>query len=183
MASSTKAMLAKALKQLLNDNTIDNITVQNIADNAYVSRKTFYYHFKDMYDLLEWTLQQDAEIVIAGNTTIDTWQKGLLNIFSYCEENRRLILNIYHSVRREILEQYVCSAVKPVVWEIMQDEPSYERLDREDIEFIIEFYGLGITGLFMKWVGDEMKTNPKLIVNKLEQFFCGSLKTLIEKAK
>lgn len=183
MASSTKEMLAKALKELLNNNTIDNITVQNIADNAYVSRKTFYYHFKDMYDLLEWTLQQDAEAVIAGNTTIDTWQKGLINIFSYCEENNKLIFNIYHSVRREILEGYVCKAVKPVVWEIMQGEPNYEGLAKEDIEFIIEFYALGITGLFMKWVGDEMKTEPELIVAKLEQFFCGSLKNLIEKAK
>ena len=53
MAHSTRNDLADALRQLLSDRSLDKITVQNIADAANVSRKTFYYHFQDVYDLLE----------------------------------------------------------------------------------------------------------------------------------
>ena len=58
MAHSTRNDLADALRQLLSDRSLDKITVQNIADAANVSRKTFYYHFQDVYDLLEWMLEQ-----------------------------------------------------------------------------------------------------------------------------
>ena len=66
MASATKKMLSISLKELLSKNTLDNITINNITDLAGVSRKTFYYHFQDIYDLLEWTLKEDLEEAMAG---------------------------------------------------------------------------------------------------------------------
>ena len=59
MANTTKRMLSLSLKKLLEKNTLDNITIQDITDDAEVSRKTFYYHFQDIYDLLKWTLEQE----------------------------------------------------------------------------------------------------------------------------
>lgn len=60
MPNQTKHMLAAALKELLARNTIDKITIGEITELAQVSRKTFYYYFRDVYDLLEWTLTDDA---------------------------------------------------------------------------------------------------------------------------
>ena len=60
MANTTKRMLSLSLKKLLGKNTLDNITIQDITDDAEVSRKTFYYHFQDIYALLEWTLSEDC---------------------------------------------------------------------------------------------------------------------------
>ena len=48
MANTTKRMLSLSLKKLLEKNTLDNITIQDITDDAEVSRKTFYYHFQDI---------------------------------------------------------------------------------------------------------------------------------------
>ena len=60
MPNQTKHMLAAALKELLARNTIDKITIGEITELAQVSRKAFYYHFRDVYDLPEWTLTDDA---------------------------------------------------------------------------------------------------------------------------
>ena len=60
MPNQTRHMLAAALKELLARNTIDKITIGEITELAQVSRKTFYYHFRDVNDLLEWTLTDDA---------------------------------------------------------------------------------------------------------------------------
>ncbi len=38
---------------------------------------TFYYHFKDIYDLVEWSCQEDASRALAGKKTYETWQQGL----------------------------------------------------------------------------------------------------------
>ena len=64
MANMTKRMLSMSLKKLLSKTTLDNITIQDITNDAEVSRKTFYYHFQDIYDLLDWTLQEDARHLV-----------------------------------------------------------------------------------------------------------------------
>ena len=60
MANTTKRMLSMSLKKLLSKTTLDSITIQDITDDAEVSRKTFYYHFQDIYDLLRWMFQEEA---------------------------------------------------------------------------------------------------------------------------
>ena len=60
MANTTKRMLSLSLKKLLEKNTLDNITIQDITDDAEVSRKTFYYHFQDIYALLECPLSDKS---------------------------------------------------------------------------------------------------------------------------
>ena len=62
MSNMTKRALAFSLKKLLAQSPLDKITVQNIVDDAEVSRKTFYYHFQDIYDLLEWALVDEGQI-------------------------------------------------------------------------------------------------------------------------
>ena len=41
---------------------------------------TFYYHFKDIYDLVEWICYEDAAQALQGKKTYDTWQEGLLQV-------------------------------------------------------------------------------------------------------
>ena len=58
--TNTKRQLADCLKELMTSQTIDKITIQDITTKLNVNRQTFYYHFEDIYDLLHWTLQQEA---------------------------------------------------------------------------------------------------------------------------
>ena len=73
MSNLTKRALASSMKKLLTQKKLDDITVQNIVDDAEVSRKTYYYHFQDVYDLLEWIFLDEEKRVLAGNTSIGTW--------------------------------------------------------------------------------------------------------------
>ena len=73
MANTTKRMLSLSLKKLLEKNTLDNITIQDITDDAEVSRKTFYYHFQDIYALLEWTLSEDCRHLLESKVKRGDW--------------------------------------------------------------------------------------------------------------
>ena len=97
MANTTKRMLSMSLKKLLSKTTLDNITIQDITDDAEVSRKTFYYHFQDIYDLLDWTLQEDARHLLADKINLDNWEESIAALFVYMQENRLLVLNAFHS--------------------------------------------------------------------------------------
>ena len=70
---------------------VNKITINDITEDCGVNRATFYYHFKDIYDLIEWSCEEDSRKAADGNTTYETWQQGLLNIFHAVEENKPFI--------------------------------------------------------------------------------------------
>lgn len=182
MPSMTKRMLSMSLKELLSKGTLDSITIQDITDHADVSRKTFYYHFQDVYDLLEWTMKEEMEKVIHGNDTKDTWMMGLLNILEYCRNNKDLVINTFHSIKHKELEAYTCELIMPVVGDIVKEQKGYDKIEKEDLDFIKKIYSYGITGLIMHWVSDDMKTEPEYIIKQVEKFFMGSMERLFSHA-
>lgn len=52
-------MLSGALKNAMKSKSLSKITVSELIEACGVNRKTFYYHFQDIYDLLKWTLEQE----------------------------------------------------------------------------------------------------------------------------
>lgn len=76
--NTTKHALANALKELLTETSFAKITITDICARYGMNRKSFYYHFKDKYDLVNWIF--DSEFTIAAaqsayHTTQSTWYK------------------------------------------------------------------------------------------------------------
>ena len=89
MANATKHALAGALLELLNTTTLDNITVKDIVERAQVSRQTFYYHFGDVYQLLDWAFQRAIREL--GEMPEENWRDRLL-MADTREENIKYIV-------------------------------------------------------------------------------------------
>ena len=66
MSQVTKRALEASLKKLLLERPLDKITVTDIAEDCGINRMTFYYHFRDIYDLVEWACQEDARRILDG---------------------------------------------------------------------------------------------------------------------
>ena len=99
--NTTKSALEASLKKLLLHKPIDKITIADLTADCGISRMSFYYHFKDIYDLAEWVCVEDGKRALQGKKTYDTWQEGMRQIFEAVMENRPFILNIYRGVGRE----------------------------------------------------------------------------------
>ena len=98
MSQVTKRALEQSLKNLLLKKPLTKITVGDITDDCGINRMTFYYHFKDIYDLVEWSCLEDAKQALEEKKTYDTWQQGFLQIFKAVQENKPFILNVYRCV-------------------------------------------------------------------------------------
>ena len=107
MTNETKYALEASLKKFLLKKPIDKITIRDLTDDCGISRMAFYYHFKDIYDLVEWACFEDASRALAGKKTYDTWQEGLQQIFEAVLENKPFILNVYRALSREQIENYL----------------------------------------------------------------------------
>ena len=91
----------KALKKLLSRKELSKITISNITDECGVNRQTFYYHFKDIYDLLEWIYKN--EVIDEIDNKDEDWQQRFLYIFKYVLKNKEFVKNTYNSISREYL--------------------------------------------------------------------------------
>ena len=107
MPNTTKQALEESLKHMLLKKPLDKITIRDITEDCGISRMAFYYHFKDIYDLVEWACIEDASKALQGKKTYETWQEGLLQIFEAVQENRPFILNAYRCISREQMERFL----------------------------------------------------------------------------
>ena len=75
--ANTKQALEASLKRLMLKKPLDKITIRDLTEDCSISRMAFYYHFKDIYDLVEWACIEDASKALQGKKTYKTWQEGL----------------------------------------------------------------------------------------------------------
>lgn len=101
LSNITKHALEESLKRLLLKKPLTKITINDLTTDCGISRMTFYYHFKDIYDLVEWACLEESTRALQGKKTYSTWEEGLLQIFEAVYENKAFIMNAYNSLSRE----------------------------------------------------------------------------------
>lgn len=180
MSKITKNALSASLKKLLLQKPFDKITVTDITEDCGLNRMTFYYHFQDIYDLLEWTCQEDARKYLKNKKTYDTWQEGYLNIFYGALENKEFILNVYHSVRREYIEQYLDRVVSDLLLGVVEERAANMTVREKDKMFIAKFYQFSFVGTMLKWIDTGMKEKPEYIVERAATLIHGSITRALE---
>lgn len=182
MSDITKRALEESLKNLLLQKPLDKITISDIAADCGISRMTFYYHFKDIYDLVEWACMEDARRALEGKKTYDTWQQGFLQIFEAVQANRPFIMNVYRSVSREHVEGYLYRLTYDLLIGVVEERAQDLSVRECDREFIAHFYKYAFVGIMLDWIKGDMRADPKEIVNRLGVMLHGSIRAALERA-
>ena len=175
MSQVTKRALEQSLKNLLLKKPLSKITVADIADDCGINRMTFYYHFKDIYDLVEWSCLEDAKRALDEKKTYDTWQQGLLQIFEAVQENKPFIMNVYRCVHAEQVEKYLQPLVYGLLIGVLEEESRGMTIRDEDKQFIAQVYSYIFIGLMLDWIKDNMREDPRQIVERLARLIKGSM--------
>ena len=183
MPSTTKRVLAAALKERLKRQRLDEITIQNLADDAEVSRKTFYYHFQDIYALLEWILLDEVKRLLADSSGTDDWQQGVQDLFDYFQRNKTIILNIYRPLedKEPLLEAHISRLVRPMMERIFNGQPGHDQVSQSDRQFILDLYSFGLVELFLRWIGNGMKPDGHVLMNQIQRIVGGCMGGMIRR--
>ena len=165
-SQKTKMKMGNALKRLMKNTTFEKITVSDITNECNIHRQTFYYHFQDIYDLAEWACVEDGKRALQDKRTYDTWQEGLEQIFEVVLKNKPFITNVYHSVSKEKIENYLYKLTYELIIGVVEEKSKGTGLSEENKSFIADFHKYGFVGLMLDWIKDEMKQNPETLVNR-----------------
>lgn len=175
MSQMTKRALEASLKKLLLEKPLTKITINDIAEDCGISRMTFYYHFKDIYDLVEWVCVEDAAQALEGKKTYDTWQEGFLNIFHTVRANKPFIMNVYRCVSRERIEQYLNPLICSLILGVVEEKSADMTVSEQDKQFIASFYEYAFVGIMLEWINGNMKEEPDAIVERVSRLIHGNV--------
>ncbi len=167
MSQITKRALEQSLKNLLLKKPLNKITINDITEDCGINRMTFYYHFKDIYDLVEWACMEDAQKALQEKKTHDTWQEGLLQIYYAVRENKPFIMNVYRCVDREQVEKYLKPLTDNLLMGVVEEQSANMVVREEDKAFIAKVYSYIFVGLMLDWIKDDMKEEPEKLVSRL----------------
>lgn len=174
MSQITKRAMEASLKKLLLEKPLDKITINDITTDCGINRMTFYYHFKDIYDLVEWSCEEDAAKVLDGKKTYDTWQQGLLEIFKEVKNNKPFIMNVYRSVSREQFENYLFKVTYNLLLNIVNEEAADMKVTDDAKAFIADFYKYAFVGIMLDWIRKNMHEDPEEIVKRISLLMHGN---------
>ena len=103
MSQTTKRALAQSLKRLMAQKPLSKITIADITEDCGINRMTFYYHFQDIYDLIEWICMEEGSQAIQGRTTYQTWQEGFVALCRATLDNRVFVEGVTHNMPKSLL--------------------------------------------------------------------------------
>ena len=181
MNDLTRNAIASTLKSMLNEKPLSRITVSDISERCGISRMTFYYHFRDIYDLVAWIISSDITEILSGRKTYDTWQDGFLAIFHAVEKNHVFVFNVYNSMSREQMERSLTGPVTELLLSVLKETESSGRLREEELMFISSFYSYAFIGIMLDWIGNGMHEKPELMIRRIECVMAGTFEKAVDR--
>ena len=152
--SIQKKMLASSLKKAMENKPFSKVTVSEIIADCGVNRKTFYYHFDDIYALLKWMLEQEAIEVVKQMDLIDDHGEAILFVMDYIDENENILKNIYHSLGRDELSRFFHADFIDVCRSTIEKAAQLENItvSQDFKDFLSRFHTGAIADILLEWI-------------------------------
>lgn len=181
MPNAMKYALAQSLKKLLSTRKLDKITVKDIAEDCGVNRQTFYYYFRDIYDLLEWNFCDATERLIRSGLDHGDWRSGVKAVTEYLQENRTLVWNAYHSISHESVSEFLKRTLRPHILSAVREEAKGLEWEpcQENVDFVADIFTLTAAGIVMEWIGTQRMEGTEERLNELFTAMDGSVSLML----
>lgn len=162
----TKQAMAASLKQLMLQKPLDKVSIREIMEGCGMKRQNFYYHFEDIYGLLRWMFHKEVVEPLRRHEGVLFWQDGLLQLFRYLQENKAVCQCALRSLGRTLLKDLFMDEVDAMVSRVAMQLAApfqWENKDRE-LEMLIRFYVIALSGVIESWVMDELNYTPEELI-------------------
>ena len=154
---NTKKTLAASLKKFMEKKPLSKVTVSEIVTDCGLNRKTFYYHFEDVYALLKWTLEEEAIEVVKKFDLMVDYEEAILFVMDYVDSNKHMINCAYDAIGSEEMKRFFFSDFIGVVRSIVDGAESNMQLHvgGDFKQFLCEFYTQALAGMLIEWFRDR----------------------------
>ena len=180
MAKQTQKFIMSTFMQLLEGESLDKITVRDIVEECEINRNTFYYHYSDIYDLLDDVFRVETEKFMSEdvdeNTTFgEEYERAACFVLKY----KKAILHIYDSKKRDVLQNYLETLAFSFISRFVKKEADGYGLPDEDIDYITGFYTNAIVGNTLGWIKRKLPSGQEKFIARTAGTFNATGKDMI----
>ena len=157
----TKDALGKALKVLLEKKPLSKISVKDITEYCNISRNTFYYHFKDKYELINWIFYTDMLENVNSFNDPSKLTNSFVNVCKCLYANRKFYLACFQYIGQNSLYEYLIDFYYEL-WRINIDVRYTEsgfKLTETELHLMAKMKAHSLVGIISDWVKDGMHDN------------------------
>lgn len=178
MSNYTKKLIIETFERLLERMPFEKITVTALIRECNIGRNTFYYHYKDIYALLDDVLAQ-ALGQYKDAVKEESWQDVLKSLLYACLANKKKIYHLFDSLSRDRLAHYVFDRTDSAISGYVRRYAEERNADPEHTEIVSEIVKYSIYGYFMRFLWNGMQSNIEESVTKLGEVFDELLNNMI----
>ena len=179
MAKFTRQAIMYSLLKLLQEKSIDKITVKDICELCEINRNTFYYYYSDIYQVLEELLKFETEKSLKEDQKYESFYEDFLKRYHLIIEYKKAVYNLYNSKNRDLILKYFQDITEDFVEKYVYKEVKGKKLLPEDIKFIIDFYSSSMIGNIFRWMHKGMQEKQEQLIYKLSVTYQVTIKALI----
>ena len=177
MCNGTKQKIAYTMHEMMGRKSFEKITVKNLMDVSNMNRQSFYYHFQDKYELLNWIF--DTEIISFMQTLSETDQFGqrievVQDVCVYFYENRNFYRKALKIEGQNSFSEHFREYIKP----ILKGRLSVYLIGDQIDDFTVNFFTDAAVCAVERWLLDKNCMPPDLFVDKMLYLVQRSTETL-----
>ena len=180
MNQRTEAVLIGTFKALMLKKPMNKITVSELVEECGINRKTFYYHFEDIRDMLRKMLKQDIEAIFSRGDLITDHDLIINSVLDYIEQNKVILKNMISCIGRAELDLFLNSNVNKPIYSLVCETEQKQNLSVGDEykRFLADFFTLAVSGVLIDWIENRADRNKE----QIKQYLFTTLSTAIPAA-
>ena len=179
----TKKALASSLKKIMEQKPLGKISVREIIEDCGVNRKTFYYHFQDIYDLLKWIFEEEAIDIVKQYDMIIDYQDAIHFVLDYVEENKLICNCAFDTLGRDELKRFFQKDFFSVIGNIVGQLSSSMNIPEDYKSFLINFYTEALASLLIDWIRNKENRDKEKMIKYISVTLYGTIKQILENAE
>lgn len=172
----TKKALAAAMKELTKKKSLNRIGINEITEYCGLNRQTFYYHFHDKFELVNWIYFNEAIAVVKENLTYKNWTQKVLELLIKMKSEEYFYCNTLKYFYENGFRENLFHIASELFLDIITQIGVVDQNGQEEKKFISEFYAFGIVGIIISWAQHGMKEPPEYIASHLKNLSEGTQK-------
>lgn len=177
MSVSTSDSIISETINLVSRYPLNKVTVKKIVEACNITRNTFYYHFKDVYDVIDCAVDTRLK-EITNQDSLETVDEKLFSLISFLYDNRKVLKNIYISIGHEEFIKFI-SAKNSVFFDSFFDNlENADKINPLDRKIVLGFYSEAVTSLLITWLlnpkGNDSFEYFTTVMNRVRVLFKGN---------
>jgi len=174
--NKTRYIFAQSIKELMQKQSLDKITVTDIVKKSGMTRQTFYRYFQDKYDLVNWYFEKLADKSFRQIGNSSTLREGLIKKFTFLLNDQVFFTQAFQSKDYNNVENYDYQCILEFYTHIIEKKVGHIS---PDIMFLLQMYCHGSITMTVEWAIQGMKESPEVIADLLIDALPVKLKELL----